>query len=165
MLVGCPPPVETGPNGRAGALKPSNVLADSGDITETSAPEKKFEPRTIVEAEKIPAASRLPSGRDNKRNETHQAKFNVALGLISSGKYAEAERDLRVIHESATPASSADILAETVFWLGYCLEKQGNNEQAVIAYAEVLKKYPNTPSAQQAKLRLTQIKVSAGKGQ
>ena len=82
-----------------------------------------------------------------------KAGFTQALSLIAASKYAEAERSMQALLTPSRRGGSKNQAAEILFWVGYCLEKQGKLTQAEVYYRKVLKQYPSSKAAGQAKLR------------
>lgn len=61
-----------------------------------------------------------------------RARLREAIKRIGDGEYAQAEVDLRTLEAEGDGA----ILDEVRFWLGYCLEKAGRDEQAIATYED-----------------------------
>ncbi len=63
--------------------------------------------------------------------------------ISERGEYDLAERQLEAFIEGNRGAPSA---AEALVLLGYCLDKQKKNADAVAAYARVVDEYPTAPA-------------------
>jgi TolA-binding protein len=83
-----------------------------------------------------------------------ERQFADAVDLVANLHYAEAaERfvELAALFEDLGHRPRA---AESLFWLGYCREKQGLAAEAEAAYHRVVLTYAETPAARQASERL-----------
>jgi TolA-binding protein len=90
-------------------------------------------------------------------------RFDRAVSLISHFEYAKAEAILRPLVVRYRRAGGTDKVARSMFWLGYCLEKQAEIEPAAVLYREVIRSHDGTAAATQAARRLEQIR-QAGQG-
>ncbi len=103
----------------------------------------------------LPAAS---VAADDDGATERRAALDEALGLVSDLKYAQAAARLRELVPVAELAGDDATASEALFWLGYCAEKQGDAQQAEGYYERVNLAYPKSRAAQQARLRLRQLK-------
>jgi TolA-binding protein len=72
-------------------------------------------------------------------------------------QYGPAERELRQLLVRFQAVDDVKYLSDTLFWLGYCLEKQSLPGEARCFYEQLAEKYPATAAAQQACARLAQL--------
>ena len=86
-----------------------------------------------------------------------------AIALIMVRKYVKAEDILLGLVEKFRLTKSEHQAATTLFWLGYCAEKQHNAMNAIYYYDQVIMKYPDTVVSQQAKMRKKSIEDSIRK--
>lgn len=87
--------------------------------------------------------------------------LNDAVAMISRLDYAPAMQTLSPIIRPLEQAGDTAHAAEAVFWLGYCYEKTVQADQARTAYQRVIDRYPQTPSAQQARARMEMLTGTA----
>jgi len=81
--------------------------------------------------------------------------FEVAMALVAKCRYADAAERLSQIAEAPEVARHPDVASKTLFWLGYCREKQGRSAEAAALYRRVGQDYPDTPAAAPAAERLS----------
>ena len=80
--------------------------------------------------------------------------FDNAVVLATDLKYAEAEAKLSQLLPIFEAASDHRRSAETMFWLGYCNEKQGRRARAMSFYERVVKDYSDSRASREAGRRL-----------
>ncbi len=93
------------------------------------------------------------------------AEFDEAVTLITDAKYAEAEVKLNRLLPLYKRSGDGRRTAETLYWLGFCSEKQGRIGTAIQLYQEVIKDYPDTPACPHATRHLealTTARLPAG---
>jgi TolA-binding protein len=87
--------------------------------------------------------------------------LNEAVALIANSqdarRYEEASKKLAELLPRFQAAAEPAFAAETTFWLAYCYEKTGRKEDAAVFYDQLIKKYPQAPAAEQAKIRRGQM--------
>jgi len=88
--------------------------------------------------------------------------FDEAVALASDLKYAEAELKFRQLAAWSEGAGYRDRAAECVFWIGFCLEKQGRLPEARAQYDKVMGGYPGTSAAGMAADRLKRLATAPG---
>jgi tetratricopeptide (TPR) repeat protein len=79
--------------------------------------------------------------------------FDEGVTLVSQLRYAEAQQRFQRVLRWYQAFGDAPMAAETIFWLGFCNEKQGRTAQAWEYYDRLLKQYPTAPAAAQAARR------------
>jgi hypothetical protein len=82
------------------------------------------------------------------------AEFDEAVTLITEAKYQDAEAKLNRLLPLYRRVGDGGRTAETLFWLGFCAEKQGRTAEAAQQYREVVKDLPQTPACPHAARRL-----------
>jgi TolA-binding protein len=69
------------------------------------------------------------------------------------GRFAEAEAALAGLIGQAENAGAAEGTDELLFWLAHCREQQGRRKEAAATYRAMLKRYPQSPFAADARER------------
>lgn len=85
------------------------------------------------------------------------ADLDAAVEMITAGRYQAAERLLQPLPPKFEAVGDADHASASLFWLGYSTEKQSRLAEARGYYTDLLGRYPQTPSGQQARRRLTDL--------
>ena len=80
--------------------------------------------------------------------------FDEALGLAYQLKYGEAEAKLSHLLGIFEAAKDVQRASKTIFWLGYCNEKQRRSGRAKEFYQRVVGEYPRSRAAHTAGQRL-----------
>ncbi len=115
--------------------------------------------RPAAEAEPRMAASPVDRDRDGADDVSElDRRFDQAVSGISRFEYAQAEAILRPLVVRYRRAGKAGKVAQSMFWLAYCLEKQAEIESAAVLYREVIRSHDGTAAATQAARRLEQIR-------
>ncbi len=81
------------------------------------------------------------------------AELDAAVALVMDLQYDEARPRLADLVDRFDAVGDREHAAEALFWLSYCYEKTGNLDQAGVFYGEVVRRYPETPAAEQARQR------------
>ena len=83
-----------------------------------------------------------------------QTVFESAWDLVQAGDFGRGEEAFR-----AWLARHGDVAdprtPKAMFWLGYCLEKQGKGRPARELYQSLIGRFPSSPAADQARQRLS----------
>ena len=82
------------------------------------------------------------------------AELDEAVALASELRYVQAEAKLKDLLAAFQSAQDHRRAGETMFWLGYCSEKQGRIDEARDFYDRLVKGYPDTQACRQARSRL-----------
>ncbi len=80
--------------------------------------------------------------------------FQAAVEKVGRLQFARAETEFRELLVRFESANDVAYLSETLFWLGYCLEKQSLPDDARRYYSRLIGQYPSTPSARLARDRM-----------
>lgn len=86
-----------------------------------------------------------------------QAAFDEAMGLLAELKYAEAGDRFADVLVRFEAAGDSVRTAETIFWVGFCREKEGRLVESKACYERVLREYPQSPVARRASERLSRL--------
>ena len=86
-----------------------------------------------------------------------RAAFEEGIALAADLKYAEAQAKFRQVLAWYRATNDRARTAETLFWLGYCCEKQGRSADARDAYVQLVREHPSLPAARQASARLRRL--------
>jgi len=104
-----------------------------------------------------PQPSRKKPETDLRATADELAAFNEAQERIARQRYAEAQALLAPLVPAFAKAGDTDRASRSLFWLGFCHEKQGRPQTASDLYAQVIERYPDTPAARQAATRLKDL--------
>ena len=85
--------------------------------------------------------------------------FLNTVDQISRLEYSQAEGELRVLLVRFESVDDPRYVSETLFWLGYCCEKQGVIDQARDYYQRAVEHYPDSRPGRQAAQRLKILPV------
>jgi TolA-binding protein len=91
--------------------------------------------------------------RAGARETSARESFESAWQLVQAGEFAKGEDAFRVWLADRQGANDPQT-PNAMFWLGYCLEKQGKAEQSRELYQQVIDRFAASPAAQQARQRL-----------
>jgi tetratricopeptide (TPR) repeat protein len=80
--------------------------------------------------------------------------FDEAVAEIARLEYAAAADKLTRALPAYERMGDRARAAETLFWLGYCHEKEQLTEEARRCYGRLVAEYPGSRAAEQARLRL-----------
>jgi TolA-binding protein len=84
----------------------------------------------------------------------HQAEFRRAELFVAAAQFAEAETLFRALAGRDPPE---DILASSLYFLGYCMERQERGTEAQEAYREVVRRFPRSDYASYAALAAARL--------
>lgn len=87
-------------------------------------------------------------------------QFNVAMNLLAKAQYAEATAAFRA-YADANPDDN-DLSAQAIYWIGDIAYVQRDYPSATRAFAEQLKKYPNSQRSPDSMLKLGQALIAQG---
>lgn len=87
-------------------------------------------------------------------------QFNVAMNLLAKAQYAEATAAFRS-YADANPDDN-DLSAQAIYWIGDIAYVQHNYPSATQAFAEQIKKYPNSSRSPDSMLKLGQALIAQG---
>lgn len=90
-------------------------------------------------------------------NQRLLQEFNAAVALVAEQRYQEAAANFNGIFQAFEAGGDEDGAAESMFWIGFCQEKQQRGDQARDLYKRLISKYPETPAARQAAERLARL--------
>ncbi|MCD4825863.1 MAG: tetratricopeptide repeat protein, partial [Phycisphaerae bacterium] len=124
--------------------------ANSGYALWTTHASPENSDKSRLHTKSVASGARLASPED-------VAAFDAAVELATQLRYPEAERKFRPLLERFVAADNVHYASETLFWLGYCSEKQGRLDAAEQFYNRVIAEYPQTPAADQAQRRLEEL--------
>jgi hypothetical protein len=75
-------------------------------------------------------------------------------------RFEDASKRLASLLPRFEAAGENALAAQTLFWLAYCYEKTGRKDDAAVFYDQIIRKYPETRVAEQAKSRRQEITPS-----
>ena len=91
------------------------------------------------------------------------ATFNEAVLLVESQRYEEAAAKFRQVFDRfAASADHRQRAAETLFWIGFCREKQRRLDEAREIYLRLAEEYSGTRAASEANKRRLRIPAPSG---
>lgn len=88
------------------------------------------------------------------------AQYDQAMNLMSRAQYSEAQSAFRA-YADANP-DDTDLSPQAIYWVGNISFIRQDYASAQRAFAEVIKKYPKSPRAPDAMLKLAQSFMSLG---
>jgi TolA-binding protein len=94
-------------------------------------------------------------------DQANISAFNEAISLTESLHYEEAAIKFRQVFDGFSVAGDQKRASESLFWLGFCREKQRRLEEARAIYMRVAGEYRGTRSAYQACQRLARLSDAA----
>ena len=90
----------------------------------------------------------------------HSTQYDQAMNLMSRAQYDEAQAAFRA-YADANPADT-DLSPQAIYWVGNISYVRQDYAPAARAFAEVIKKYPKSPRASEAMLKLAQSFMGMG---
>jgi len=99
----------------------------------------------------------LPPAPSNSADA--HAQFSAAMNLLAKARYDEASAGFRSF---ADTNPKDDFAPQAVYWIGDIAYVQKDFANAARAFAEVIKKYPNSARAPDSMLKLGQSLIAAG---
>jgi len=90
----------------------------------------------------------------------NSAQYDQAMNLMSRAQYDEAQAAFRA-YADANPDDS-DLSPQAIYWVGNISYVRQDYAPAARAFAEVIKKYPKSPRASDAMLKLAQSFMGMG---
>lgn len=99
-----------------------------------------------------PGAPAAPAG--------NSAQYDQAMNLMSRAQYDEAQAAFRA-YADANP-DDTDLSPQAIYWVGNISYVRQDYAPAARAFAEVIKKYPKSPRASDAMLKLAQSFMGMG---
>ncbi len=85
--------------------------------------------------------------------------FNEGLALVADLRYSQATAKLLPLIDAFEAAGEQNRAAEATFWVGYCYEKQGQDDEAADFYNRAVRVYPQTFASRQATERLSRLTI------
>ena len=139
------------------APAPSN-LAPAPDNAE-DAPQQLGKPPGVLgtlPADRAPAPAALPPGA----SRSGDSQYDRAMNLLGKAQYAEASAAFRS-YADANP-DDRDLSAQSIYWIGDIAYVQHDYPGAARAFAEQIKKYPNSSRSPDSMLKLGQSLIAEG---
>jgi len=90
------------------------------------------------------------------------ATFNEAVALVESQRYEEAVGKFRQVSDRFEQTGDSQRAAESLFWIGFCREKQRRLDEARAIYLRLAREYAGTRAAEQARKRRLRIPAPPG---
>ena len=82
---------------------------------------------------------------------------HAAVALVAGLRFKQANETLAGLVQGFEAAGDDVRAAEATFWMGYGYEKRDRPEDAAAFYKRVQSRYPRTPAARHAALRLARL--------
>lgn len=139
------PPADAGPSGEPSGPPPESAMPS--DEPGTSQPGPK-PPGTIGEVPDLPAGS------------TAEEIYNQAMDHLTKAEYDAALTLFRQVVENF---GTTDYAAQAQYWIADIYYVQKDYERAALAFADVLKKYPEAGRGPEAMLKLGLSLINLGK--
>ncbi len=91
-------------------------------------------------------------------NQVDLATFNEAVAMVESQRYEEAAGKFRrVFDRFAASSDYRQRAAESLFWIGFCREKQRRLDEAKVIYVRLANEYVGTRAAGEGAKRLSRL--------
>lgn len=87
-------------------------------------------------------------------------QYNVAMNLLAKAQYAEASAAFRSYAD--TNPDDTDLSSQAIYWIGDIAYIQRDYPSATRAFAEQIKKYPNSQRSPDSMLKLGQALIAQG---
>ena len=104
-----------------------------------------------------PSRTATPVGPSGSRTGD---QYNVAMNLLAKAQYAEASAAFRSYADSNP--DDTDLSPQAIYWIGDIAYVQHDYPSATRAFAEQLKKFPNSPRSPDSMLKLGQALIAQG---
>ena len=88
------------------------------------------------------------------------ARYDTAMNLLAKAQYAEASASFRA-YADANPDDN-DLSAQAIYWIGDIAYVQHDYPSATRAFAEQIKKYPDSNRSPDSMLKLGQALIAQG---
>ena len=98
-----------------------------------------------------------PSRTARQAGPQDHAALDRAVEIAVNARYREAAREFARLEQIFRSVGDVKRVAEAMFWLAYCHERQGNSPAAIELYKRLLKEHSDTPAARQAGQRLKRL--------
>ena len=103
-------------------------------------------------------AKHAPTGQINRADQVALSEAVASIFRTENpNRYEEASVKLAAIYPRFEAAGATGEAAETMFWLAYCHENSGRKDYAAEFYDKIVRDYPQTRAAEEAKLRRARI--------
>ncbi len=136
------------PSGFAPAPQALNVPQDSAPAIKLAPPPSNL--GTLPASTALPNATAAPAMLPDSPT---RAEFDAAMRLLGKAQYEEARSAFRSF---ADTYPKDDLTPQAVYWVGYIGYARGDFPGAARAFAEEIKKFPNSPRAPESMLKLGQ---------
>ena len=160
-----PPPAAQGPANIAPGAPLPPIGADQGAAAMPSgAPDgASDEPQQLGKPPgtlgTLPTTA-APVGPSSAPPRGGQAQYDRAMNLLAKAQYAEASAAFRS-YADANPGDH-DLSAQAIYWIGDIAYVQHDYPNATRAFAEQIKKYPDSPRSPDSMLKLGQSLLAEG---
>jgi tetratricopeptide (TPR) repeat protein len=104
-----------------------------------------------------------PSAKVSVADSDRQT-FDEGVALASQLRYADAAEKFSRVLGRFSAVGDRTRAAETMFWLGFCHEKQGRVDQAKGFYNRLMDLYADTAAARQASKRMVRLTEAGPRG-
>ena len=102
----------------------------------------------------------LPAGNARPMNNGGASQFDSAMNMLARAQYNEAKAGFRA-YADANP-EDADLSAQAIYWVGDISYVQRDYPNAARAFAEQIKKYPQSTRGPDSMLKLGQSLLAMG---
>jgi TolA-binding protein len=136
----------------------AGVLGGCASRSDDAAWSPAFEEPGLDEPSPAPDEEKPPPSARRQLTPRDIEDFDAAVEMVTRLEYAAAEREFRQLLVRFGATDEVKYVTETLFWLGYCLEKQSLVDEARKYYQRLADKYPDSPAAGQARRRLAYLR-------
>jgi tol-pal system protein YbgF len=163
-----PPPAAATAQGGPAAMAPGTPLppiggsgpAPSGDTAEAAPQQLGNPPGVLGTLPQNAPANATPVGPSSAPARSSQNQYDRAMNLLGKAQYAEASAAFRS-YADANPGDH-DLSAQAIYWIGDIAYVQHDYPNAARAFAEQIKKYPESSRSPDSMLKLGQSLLAEG---
>jgi tol-pal system protein YbgF len=101
-----------------------------------------------------------PRGAASAASGGSSAQFDTAMNLLAKAQYAEASAGFRSYAD--TYPGDGDLSPQAIYWIGDIAYVQGDYQAAARAFAEQIKKYPDSSRTPDSMLKMGQSLLATG---
>lgn len=121
---------------------------------------EKFDDRGMYGEAKKRFARIVKLDPENKGGKSDDALFGIGRSYLAQKEYDKAIKEFNTL---VSTYPQADLAADAQLYLGFCYEKKGNKDKAVVTYKKYLSDHPGADGTKWAKKRIKKLTVSEEK--
>ncbi len=98
-----------------------------------------------------------PAPRTTRYDRHVEGELDDAVAMAAEGRYSSAAAELARLAKKYDATQDDELAAAAMFWYGFCLEKQGQIDQAQEIYEHLERRYADMPVIKQVRPRLRML--------